>query len=201
MASCVYCHKSKGKRSCPALGGLICPRCCGEHRLVRIACPSDCVYLTTHEGYQRGRTAQAFAVERARLFQALKNQKMVTFLAVMEAVVFKYFAQRGSAKDTEAIAGMEDLRRRLSPLALPDSARSPFGDALWKEMEPGVKEVGPQAALEAVDAYLKLARSFSDPLLQSHQFLRGLLGFIEQLHPEVAEQIRKETGPGRILLP
>ena len=201
MASCVYCHKAKGKRSCPALGGLICPRCCGEHRLVRIACPSDCAYLTTHEGYQRGRSAQAFAVERARVFQALKNEKMVTFLAVMEAVIFKYFAPRGTAKDTEAIAGMEDLRRRLSPLALPDSARSPFGEALWKELEPLVKEVGPQAAVEAVDAYLKLARSFSDKLFQSHQFLRGLLGLIEQLHPEVADQTRKEAAPSRILLP
>jgi hypothetical protein len=169
--------------------------------LTRIACPSDCAYLTTHEGYQRVRTAQAFSNERARVFQALQNQKMVTFLAVMEAMIFKYFAKRGTAKDTEAIAGMEDLRRRLSPLALPDSARSPFGEALWKELEPVIKEVGPQAAVEAVDAYLKLARSFSDELLQSHQFLRGLLGFIEQLHPEMAEQIRKEAEPSRILLP
>jgi hypothetical protein len=183
------------------LGGLICPRCCGEHRQVRIACPSDCVYLTTHEGYQRGRTAQAFSVERARVLQALKNQKMITFLAVMEAVIFKYFAQRGAATDAEVIVGMEDLRRRLSPLALPESARSPFGEALWKEMESVVKETDPHAAVEAVDAYLKLARSFSDSLLRSHQFLRGLLGFIEQLHPELAEQIRKEAAPGRILLP
>ncbi|HTN44621.1 MAG TPA: hypothetical protein VMN77_12590 [Nitrospiria bacterium] len=201
MVSCVYCHKAKGKRSCPALGGLICPRCCGEHRQVRIACPPDCAYLTTHEGYQRGRTAQAFSVERARVFQGLKNQKMIPFLAVMEAVIFKYFAQRGSATDAEVIVGLEDLRRRLSPLALPESARSPFGDALWKEMEAVAKESGPQAAVEAMDAYLKLARSFSDSLLRSRQFLRGLLGLIEQIHPELAEQFRKEAAPGRILLP
>jgi hypothetical protein len=126
---------------------------------------------------------------------------MITFLAVMEAVIFKYFAQRGTATDAEVIVGMEDLRRRLSPLALPESARSPFGEALWKEMEPVLKETGPQDAVEAVDAYLRLARAFSDPSLRSHQFLRGLLGFIEQLHPELAEQVRKETAPGRILLP
>lgn len=201
MASCVYCHKAKGKRSCPALGGMICPRCCGEHRLIRIACPPDCTYLVMHEGYQRGRTAQAFAVERARLFQTLKDQKMITFLAVMEAVIFKYFARRNSATDAEAIAGMEDLRRRMSPLAIPDSAKSPLGETFWKEMEPVVKEVGASTGVEAVEAYLKLARSLSEGRLQSHQFLRGLLGYIEQTHPEALEPSRKEAAPNRILLP
>ncbi|HET7502373.1 MAG TPA: MbcA/ParS/Xre antitoxin family protein [Kofleriaceae bacterium] len=45
MASCKYCDQRKGKRSCPALGGAICSQCCGQHRLVEIVCPSDCVYL------------------------------------------------------------------------------------------------------------------------------------------------------------
>jgi len=169
--------------------------------LTRIACPSDCVYLATHEGYQRVRTAQTFSAERVRVFQALKDQRTVTLLSVMEVVIFKQFAPRGTATDAEAISGMEDLRRRLSPLALPESARSPFGEALWKEMEPLVKEIGAQTSVEAVDAYLKMARSFLDGRLQSHQFLRGLLGFIEQFHPEVAEAIRKEAAPSRILLP
>jgi hypothetical protein len=45
VAKCAYCHQQKGKRSCPALSGVICSRCCGEHRLQRISCPLDCVYL------------------------------------------------------------------------------------------------------------------------------------------------------------
>ena len=45
MAACSFCEQRKGKRNCPALGGPICSICCGQHRLTRIACPSDCVHL------------------------------------------------------------------------------------------------------------------------------------------------------------
>jgi len=45
MASCVFCEQRKGKRSCPALGGAICSACCGQHRLSKIQCPTDCPHL------------------------------------------------------------------------------------------------------------------------------------------------------------
>jgi hypothetical protein len=45
VSTCNHCGQRKGKRSCPALAGVICSRCCGQHRLVEIACPSDCVHL------------------------------------------------------------------------------------------------------------------------------------------------------------
>ena len=43
--ACIYCERRKGKRTCPALGGMICTQCCGEHRLREITCPRDCVHL------------------------------------------------------------------------------------------------------------------------------------------------------------
>ncbi len=45
MSTCNHCGQRKGKRSCPALGGAICSRCCGQHRVVEIACPPDCIHL------------------------------------------------------------------------------------------------------------------------------------------------------------
>ncbi|MGE0550532.1 MAG: DUF1841 family protein [Kofleriaceae bacterium] len=45
MATCSYCQRRKGKRTCPALGGSICSLCCGKHRLAEISCPSGCVHL------------------------------------------------------------------------------------------------------------------------------------------------------------
>src|SRR6185436_7077811 len=45
MTTCVHCRQRKGKRSCPALGGAICPSCCGKHRLQEIDRPADCVHL------------------------------------------------------------------------------------------------------------------------------------------------------------
>jgi len=45
--SCPLCRSRKERRACPALGQTICPVCCGTKRLTEIACPDDCVYLTS----------------------------------------------------------------------------------------------------------------------------------------------------------
>lgn len=45
VATCVFCKQRKGKRTCPALVGSICSACCGQHRLSKIDCPSDCIHL------------------------------------------------------------------------------------------------------------------------------------------------------------
>ncbi|RPI28728.1 MAG: hypothetical protein EHM61_04120 [Acidobacteria bacterium] len=49
---CVVCEKVKGKRFCPAKKGQICPTCCGEKRVLEIACPEDCQYLSSGLSYQ-----------------------------------------------------------------------------------------------------------------------------------------------------
>jgi len=41
---CVVCGR-KGRRVCPALGGLICASCCGSKRGSDITCPPDCSYF------------------------------------------------------------------------------------------------------------------------------------------------------------
>lgn len=44
---CLSCQKTKGKRICPALNGLICSVCCGTKRQKGIKCPDNCQYLET----------------------------------------------------------------------------------------------------------------------------------------------------------
>src|SRR3989441_9614535 len=68
-ATCVYCHGRKGKRSCPALNGLICSTCCGENRLTKIACPADCPYLEAGTDYQRQRVGELFRQDRRRVYR------------------------------------------------------------------------------------------------------------------------------------
>jgi hypothetical protein len=201
MATCTYCHSAKGKRACPALEGLICSRCCGEHRLGRIACPADCVYLTAHEAYQRGRSAGEFAAERARLIQGLKDREAAVSLTALEAVIFRHFVHRPTSLDGEAIAVLESIRRRLSPLRLSEPTRSPLADAAWTDLEPFLKDVNRQAAAEAVEAYLVFARSFSGAGLQSRHYLTGLFGFLDQFDPELVRQLRTHEVPdaGRII--
>jgi hypothetical protein len=44
---CPACGERKPKRSCPALGAMICTVCCATKRQVEIRCPADCVYLSS----------------------------------------------------------------------------------------------------------------------------------------------------------
>jgi hypothetical protein len=44
---CPVCGERKPKRSCPAVGALICTVCCATKRQVEIQCPPDCVYLAS----------------------------------------------------------------------------------------------------------------------------------------------------------
>jgi hypothetical protein len=45
--TCPVCGQRKARRECPALRQTICSVCCGTKRLVEIACPEDCVHLTS----------------------------------------------------------------------------------------------------------------------------------------------------------
>ncbi len=158
--------------------------------MVRISCPNECTYLTSNEGYQRERTAQAFAMEREGATHHIKDQKAMSVLAVVEAVIYQHFDRNAAAMDAEAIAGIEEIRRRFSPLTLPESITSVFGKRLWSEIEPYAKEVDQGTAADALDCYMGLARSFSGTDLQSYRFLRGLLGFLELYRPEMVKHIR-----------
>jgi len=44
---CPLCRARKAKRACPGTGQEICTVCCGTKRIVEIACPPSCIYLTT----------------------------------------------------------------------------------------------------------------------------------------------------------
>jgi len=45
--TCPSCGQRRGRRACPALGRQICAVCCGSKRIVEIACPPDCGYLSS----------------------------------------------------------------------------------------------------------------------------------------------------------
>jgi len=42
---CILCEQRKAKRSCPAKDAQICTQCCGQKRVLEIACPESCQYL------------------------------------------------------------------------------------------------------------------------------------------------------------
>ena len=44
LEKCPVCGR-RGKRPCPATGGLICPACCGSHRGSKLNCPPTCAFF------------------------------------------------------------------------------------------------------------------------------------------------------------
>lgn len=209
MSKCAYCQTRKGKRSCPALGGVICSLCCGEHRVIRIACPADCGYLDPNSEYQRKRAGERFAQERRDFYKELVGfggEKAAALSSLIEVVTFRFFQERRDGQDGEVIAGIQALRRTLSPLHIPAVPGQVFAERLKKEYEAFTKQEAQQAldqqtATEVLDRVLKFVTGCSGAGLQSQRFLTGLIGYMKTYHPEVAEQLAKQDQEGRIVLP
>ncbi len=209
MSKCIHCHRRKGKRSCPALGSLICSQCCGEHRVVHIACSSDCVYLDTGSEYQQRRLGEQFAPVRRELYRELGQlggEKAAALFNFIEVVTFSYFQGRRDGQDAEVIAAVQALRRALSPLHVPAAPMPMFAEYLKKQYENFVKQ-DPQPAIDAsmapevLDCALKFITEFSGGAFQSQRFLSGLIGYVRAFHPDIAKHLAKQQEGGRIMLP
>lgn len=207
MSKCLYCRERKGKRPCPALDGAICSQCCGTHRVVSIACHSDCAYLDTNVEYQQKRAGDQFEQERRAFYKDLLEQsgdKAAEMFYFLEAVTFKHFQARSDAQDGEVIAAIQALRRSFSPIHVPEGMAPPFTEALKKEYKAFMEGEKPdtQMVSEVLDRGLTFISEFSGTGLRSNRFLSGLIGFLKSRHPDVAEKLTKlGTTGGRIILP
>ena len=209
MSECVYCKQRKGKRPCPALGGGICSQCCGEHRIVRVSCPPDCVYLGTGSDYQQKRLSEQFMPLRREFYRELGEQggeKAVALYNLVEVVTFTYFHDRRDGQDAEVVAAIQALRRTLSPLHVPSAPMPVFAEHLRKEYET-FKKQNPQqiadssTAPDILDRAVKFVSEFSGNDLQSQRYLCGLVGYVKAYHPDIAAHLAKQHEPGHIVLP
>jgi len=207
MSKCLYCEQRKGKRSCPALNGLICSQCCGSHRVVSIACPADCVFLDSNLDYQQKRVGERFEQDRRTFYRELMElggERAAEIFYVFEALTFRFFQSRRDAQDGEMIAGIECLRRSFSPIHVPEASPPAFGEELKKEY----KVLGERQTLDStlttavLDRAIKFINQFSGDGLRSNRFLSGLIGYVKHKHPDVAEQLARQAGAGgRIIIP
>lgn len=209
MSQCLYCKQRKGKRACPALGGLICPLCCGEHRIVRIACPQDCDYLESGSDYQQKRQGEQFMPLRREFYRQLADlggEKAVALYNLIEVVTFSYFQDRRDGQDAEIITAIQALRRTLSPLHVPSAPMPVFAEHLKKEYD-SFKKQNPQQiadatlAPEVLDRTIRFVSDFSGTGFQSQRFLAGLVGYVRAYHPDIAAHLTKQHEAGRIVLP
>jgi len=71
--ACPLCQKRKQKRSCPALGRMICPVCCGTKRLVEIRCPAECPHLATSREHPAAVVRRQQEVDVAALLPSMSG--------------------------------------------------------------------------------------------------------------------------------
>jgi len=207
MSKCVYCQQRKGKRSCPALTGMICSQCCGEHRITSISCPTSCVFLGANDDYQQKRAAGRFELERRTFYRELldiSGERATEIFYVFEALAFRFFQDRRDAQDAEVLEGLQSLRRSYSLIQIPETGMPAFGEELRKEFKVfGERQaLEPTMVTEVLDRAQTFIQGFSGTGLRSHRFLHGLLGYVRERHPDVAEQLARQTGAGgRIVIP
>src|SRR5438094_4795666 len=190
-ATCVYCHGRKGKRSCPALNGLICSTCCGENRLTKIACPADCPYLEAGTGYQRQRVGELFRQDRRRVYREIfeiGGERAAGLFNLIEIVCFSYFHNKPFGLDGEVVAALEFIRRLLSPIHFPAPTVPAFSQYLHKEFKAFLEKekVDQSQAQQAVDLTRALGKQSSGPRRRANRFPTGVIARLTTDHPDVA---------------
>ena len=207
MSKCSYCEQRKGKRPCPALSGFICSQCCGTFRMNKISCPPDCVYLDSNHEYQQKRVGALFEQDRRTFYKELMElggERAAEVFYVLEALTYRFFQSRPEAQDGEIIDGLTHLRQSFSPIHIPGAAPAAFGEELKKEYKTldDRQPLDTHMATQVLDRASQFIQGFSGEGLRSNRFLSGLIGYIKLRHPDVAEQLARQSGAGgRIIIP
>lgn len=199
MSTCVRCARVKGKRRCPALGGLICPRCCGEGRLRTIACPAHCRYLEKHERYRHARAGEAF---HARWLEAVaplyvEQREGVIYLLQLELALYKYLKENPRLQDAQVHEALAALHRQLSPIHVVEATISPLARHLIEASEAYREEnprFDPEAAQAAVGALMALVPDRAD-----REAVSGFMGHVET-HADL-EAFEDEPAADEIVVP
>jgi len=110
--ACPICQRRKPKRFCPAKGAQICPRCCGEHREVTIACPFECRYLqeSRERDYSGGIDPKDFPYKEIRIEAAFLREHG-ELVETCGRGVFEGALAVGGAVDTDVREAIEGLIR------------------------------------------------------------------------------------------
>jgi len=139
MSLCPICRSRKGKRACPAKGATICSVCCGEKRIVEIACPDDCVYLGA--GVQNDLRREALDyIQHQDPRKGMRWIEAIDRLGLLFEVIEQTIATSSipSLEDAELLVALESARRTFESetkgIIYDDLPDSPTLQALTREL-------------------------------------------------------------------
>jgi hypothetical protein len=202
MELCAKCGQRKGKRSCPALGGRLCPPCCGTLRLEEIRCLPDCTYLGGEERREERRSQRISAAvtlyrrERATTFSN-DNERYVAY--TFEGAAYEWWSKRRELSSEAIAASFERAGRLLGTVTLPGDE----DDTLARLLANVALESAPFKALNPPprrELFIKILRRLGEFARDHEKRTAPLSGYFDGLRA-IFEHIRVFNGPIENFLP
>ncbi len=210
---CLVCGLRKGKRVCPAKSGLICAQCCGQKRVIEIACPSDCPHLTTGQSYHQIKQYVSLLLReenpaRSRSFYETLNE-WGHVIGEMERAIVSYSAGVRSLRDGDVAQAVEAVRKTRESeergFFFEHSSSNPLAESLARELRARIEELGeqpPDSDLPAprnrdVIRCLQVVEAKIGYFQTEGEGPRDYLAFISRSYPEQAVR----SGGGGLIIP
>lgn len=139
--TCPLCRTRKAKRTCPGVGQQICTVCCGTKRLVEIACPPTCIYLTTGQRHPAARVKRQQEQDLAVLLTALGplSEPQLQIFFVVHAFISRFTPEGLPLVDADVADAVGALATSFETASrgvlYEGQASSPAGEALRRELK------------------------------------------------------------------
>ena len=130
MVVCVLCRQRKGKRFCPAVYNLICPTCCGTHRLKKLNCPSSCPYLRQAKALEMAQREAEWAQKSSE--RAEIEQRLTAF--ALEEAISTFATEHPDLTDAEAISALQAVQDAVEREVMSGIPHEPNVDGRAKEL-------------------------------------------------------------------
>ena len=150
---CPSCGHRKARRDCPALGHTICSHCCGTKRLVEIACPESCAYLSVSRANPAAVVRRQQEADVARLLPTIQSlterqhQLLFLFLSVIARHQPEGLARLVDSDVAEAAAAVAaTLETAANGLVYEHAAQSMVADRLARELTALLQKLGQEGA-------------------------------------------------------
>jgi hypothetical protein len=139
--TCPLCRTRKAKRTCPGVGQEICAVCCGTKRIVEIACPPTCIYLTTAQRHPAAAVKRQQEQDLAVLLTALGrlSEAQLQIFFVMHTFISRFkpdglpLADADVAEAAGALATSFETASR--GVLYEQQSPSPAAEALRRELK------------------------------------------------------------------
>lgn len=211
---CPLCNQRKAKRACPALGKQICAVCCGTKRLVEIACPSDCGYLSAARANPPAVVQRQREMDRALLLPLLQglSERQARVFLMLAAVVSRHQPdafQKLIDDDIAQAAGAlaSTLETAAKGIVYEHRPASLVGARLMNELKGVVDEVvknaGPALERDAATALRRIehaAKMMTTVKPDTNEFQQLLSRVLAPPPPGPADEADADTAPPSSLI-